>query len=170
MLAAVFVSWVAVALLALTVGNLLRRVQRLEASLSASPGTPYAHLVGRSLREFVGEHVPSPCVVLFLSAGCKSCRSVLGELPRLSPAVPLAVAWTDAAPLPPPPLPPGTIVLGYGPQASAALGIRVTPFALVAGDDGRVARAAPVNSLNSISNLVDARAGAYGRAVTAMTA
>jgi hypothetical protein len=166
--AAMFVSWVVVALLALVVGNLYRRLQRLESSLSVSAGAPYAHLLGRRLWECLGETVPLPCVLVFLSANCAACRRVLGELPSLSFSAPLAIAWTDHPPSPPPALPPGTIVLDNGPKASAALGIRVTPFALVAGEDGRVVKASPVNSLSSISTLVNATAGAL-RAVPVMT-
>ena len=93
--ATMFVSWVAVALLALVVGNLYRRLQRLESSLSVSAGAPYAHLLGRRLWECLGETVPLPCVLVFLSANCAACRRVLGELPSLSFSAPLAIAWTD---------------------------------------------------------------------------
>lgn len=167
--AALFVSWVAVALLALVVGNLYRRLQRLESSLSVSAGTPYSHLLGIGLRESVGEAIPSPCVLVFLSANCEACRRVLAELPSLSLSTPLAIAWTDNPPSPPPTLPPGTIVLDDGPKASAALGIRATPFALVAGENGRVVKASPVNSLSSISNLANATTDAPARAVPVMT-
>lgn len=153
-LAAMFVSWVAVALLALIAGNLHRRLQRVEASLAVNATTPYAELLGKVLRESLDQHVPVPCVLVFLSANCKACRSVLGDLPSLSLSTPLAIAWTDHAPSPPPTLPLGTIVLDDGPKVSAALGIRATPFALVAGENGTVVKASPVNSLSSISNLV----------------
>ncbi len=149
-----FVSWVAVALLALIAGNLHRRLQRVEASLAVNAPTPYAELLGKVLRESLSQHVPVPCVLVFLSANCKACRSVLGGLPSLSLSTPLAIAWTDYAPSPPPTLPLGTIVLDDGPKVSAALGIRATPFALVAGENGTVVKASPVNSLSSISNLV----------------
>jgi len=166
--AAMFVSWVAVALLVLVVGNLHRRLQRLESSLSISAGAPYAHLLGHRLWGALGETGPSPCVLIFLSANCAACRRVLGELPSLTFSAPLAIAWTDHPPSPPPALPPGTIVLDNGPQASTALGIRVTPFALVADEDGRVVKALPVNSLSTISTLVNATAGAL-RTVPVMT-
>ena len=54
MLAAMFVSWVAVALLALIAGNLHRRLQRVEGSLAVNDQTPYAGLFGKALRESLG--------------------------------------------------------------------------------------------------------------------
>ena len=154
MLAAMFVSWVAVALLALVAGNLHRRLQRVEGSLSVNLAAPYSGLLGKALRESLGETIPAPCVLVFLSANCQACRRVLGDLPGLSLSTPLAIAWTDQAPSPLPALPRGTIVLDDGPKVSAALGIRATPFALVAGENGTVVKASPINSLTSISNLV----------------
>lgn len=154
MLAAMFVSWVAVALLALIAANLHRRLHRVEAALTVNAKTPYAGLLGKALRESLDQAVPAPCVLVFLSANCKACQRVLGDLPTLSLSTPLAIAWTDQAPSPLPALPLGTIVLDDGPKVSAALGIRATPFALVAGENGTVVKASPVNSLNSISNLV----------------
>lgn len=153
-LAAMFVSWVAVALLTLVVGNLHRRLRRIEGSLSANLAAPYSGLLGKGLRESLGEAIPAPCVLVFLSDNCQACRRVLGDLPALSLSTPLAIAWTDHAPSPLPALPLGTIVLDDGPKVSAALGIRATPFALVAGENGTVVKASPINSLTSISNLV----------------
>ena len=154
-LAAMFVSWIAVALLALLAGNLHRRLQRIESSLSVTTAAaPYSGLLGKVLRESLGEALPAPCVLVFLSANCQACKRVLTDLPSLSLSTPLALAWTDHAPSPLPTLPLGTIVLDDGPKVSVALGIRATPFALVAGENGRVVKASPVNSLSSISNLV----------------
>ena len=153
-LAATFVSWVAVALLLLVVGNLHRRLQRIEGSLAVNMAAPYSGLLGKALRESLGEAIPAPCVLVFLSANCQACRRVLGDLPGLSLSTPLAIAWTDHAPSPLPALPLGTIVLDDGPKVSAALGIRATPFALVAAENGTVVKASPINSLTSISNLV----------------
>lgn len=153
-LAAMFVSWFAVALLTLVVGNLHRRLQRVEGLLSVNLAAPYSGLLGKALRESLGETIPAPCVLVFLSANCQACRRVLGDLPALSLSTPLAIAWTDQAPSPLPALPVGTIVLDDGPKVSAALGIHATPFALVAGENGTVVKASPINSLTSISNLV----------------
>ena len=153
-LAAMFVSWVAVALLTLVVGNLHRRLQRIEGSLSVNLAAPYSGLLGKALSESLGESIPAPCVLVFLSANCQACRRVLGDLPGLALSTPLAIAWTDQAPSPLPTLPPGAIVIDDGPKVSAALGIRATPFALVAGENGTVVKASPINSLTSISNLV----------------
>lgn len=153
-LAAMFVSWVAVALLTLVAGNLHRRLRRIEGSLSVNLAAPYSGLLGKALRESLTDAIPAPCVLVFLSANCQACWRVLGDLPSLSLSTPLAIAWTDRAPSPLPVLPLGTIVLDDGPKVSAALGIHATPFALVAGENGTVVKASPINSLNSISNLV----------------
>jgi hypothetical protein len=167
--AALFVTWVAVALLVLVVGNLYVRLQRLERVQPVpKAGMPYGHLVGRGLRDLLGEALPSPCVFVFLSADCKSCKRVLTELPSLSLTAPLAVTWVDHSPKPLPALPPGTIVLDDGPKVSTALGIRVTPFVLVTGEEGKVVKASPINSLSSLGHLVNERADALP-AVSVMT-
>jgi hypothetical protein len=49
------------------------------------------------------------------------------------------------------PPPPGITVLADGPRISAELGVRVTPFALVAGDDGKVGWAGPVTDLQTLA-------------------
>ncbi|HEX8071328.1 MAG TPA: hypothetical protein VF546_15340 [Pyrinomonadaceae bacterium] len=168
-LAALFVTWLAVALLVLIVGNLYARLQRLERGLPAPKDeTPYGHLIGRDLQDLLGAAVPSPCVFVLLSANCNSCLRVLSELPSLLLSAPLAVTWVDEAPAPPPALPPGTIVLDDGPRISTALGIRVTPFVLVTGDAGEVVEAAPLNSLSSLGKLAGPRADALP-AVSVMT-
>jgi hypothetical protein len=167
--AALFVTWIAVALLVLVIGNLYVRLQRLERVQPVpKAGMPYGHLVGRGMRELLGEALPSPCVYVFLSADCKSCKRVLGELPSLLLKTPLAITWVDRSPQPLPALPPGTIVLDEGPKVSTALGIRVTPFVLVTGEEGKVIKASPINSLSSLGNLVNDHADAQP-AVSVMT-
>jgi hypothetical protein len=167
--AALFVTWVAVALLLLVVGNLYIRLQRLErVNPVPKEEMPYGHLIGRGLQDLLGEAIPSPCVFVFLSANCNSCMRVLGELPSLLLTAPLAITWVDESPSPPPALPPGTIVLDEGPKVSTALGIRVTPFVLVTGEDGKVVQASPINSLSSLGKLVDHRTDALP-AVSVMT-
>ena len=120
------------------------------------------------MRGLLGEALPSPCVFIFLSANCNSCARVLGELPSFFLGAPLAVTWVDHTPSPPPALPPGTVVLAEGPKISAALGIRVTPFALVTSEEGKVVQASPINSLSSLGSLADRRTDTLS-AVSAMT-
>jgi hypothetical protein len=154
--AALFVTWVAVALLVLVVGNLYVRLQRLELINPVhKEEMPYGQLLGRGLQDLLGETLPSPGVFIFLSANCNSCKRVLSELPSLLLRAPLAVTWVDQSPSPPPALPAGTLVLDEGPKISAALGIRVTPFVLVTGKEGKVVRASPINSLSSLGSLLD---------------
>jgi hypothetical protein len=153
--AALFVTWAAVALLVLVIGNLYVRLQRLERVLPVpKEEIPYSHLIGRGLQDLIGDAFPSPCIFVFLSAHCNACMRVLKELPSLLPPAPLAITWVDESPSPLPALPPGTIVLGEGPKVSTALGIRVTPFVLVTGEEGKVVQASPINSLSSLGKLV----------------
>jgi hypothetical protein len=154
-IAALFVSWIAVALLMLVVGNLHVRLQRLE-QLNAAPkeAMPYGQMLGRRLHDLVAGPVPVPGVLLFLSTNCSSCKRVLDELGAPGRSAPVTIAWIDQTPAPTTAAPPNTIVLAEGPQISAALGIRVTPFVVVSGEDGRVIKATPVSSLSSLGELV----------------
>jgi hypothetical protein len=154
-IAALFVSWIAVALLMLVVGNLHIRLQRLE-QFNASPreAVPYGQLLGRRLHDLFAGSVPAPGVLLFLSANCASCKRVLDELAAPGRSTPVTIAWIDQTPAPTTAAPPNTIILAEGPQMSAALGIRVTPFVVVSGEDGRVVKATPVTSLSSLGELV----------------
>lgn len=153
--AALFVTWVGVLLLMLVIANLHSRLQRLERGTSASKEpTPYSHLLGKRLQDLLGESPSIPRVLVFLSSNCASCTHVLNELRALPPKAPLALAWIDHLPSPSPVLPSHATILDMGPEISTELGIRVTPFAIVAGEDGRVLKASPINSLNALSNLL----------------
>jgi hypothetical protein len=155
-LAALVLTWVAVALLVLLVANLHSRLRRLESARSdgappaagGAAATPYGGLVGRSLAELLGDRVdPRTRVLLVLSAGCASCRRLLAELAEPSYTIPTAVAWT----VPPPETVVDAPVVPDGAQVAAALGVRVTPFGLVAGDDGRIIWAGPVTGLSTLA-------------------
>ena len=56
-------------------------------------------------------------------------------------------------PTPLPEFPPNIVVLDEGAKVSTTLGIRITPFVVVTGEDGRVVKAGPINSLSSLSDL-----------------
>ncbi|MGA7733369.1 MAG: hypothetical protein WCD37_19070 [Chloroflexia bacterium] len=154
-LAALVVTWIAVLILLLVIGNLHARLYRLEqgADSREDKPVPYAHLIGRQLQGVLGDSLSAPRVLVLLSSNCASCRHVLEEL-QLSPSkTPLALAWIDRSPSPSPTIPSHAIVLDTGPKISSELGIRVTPFAIVTNEDGRVLKASPINSLSTLSNL-----------------
>ena len=155
-LAAFFVTWAAVAALAVTALQLHLRLQRLEAGQAARPArkgppAPYAHLLGRD----VGAKLPEgdrPRLLLFLSSACPACARVLEDL-RARP-LPAALAFTDSSEPTPADLPPGARTLETGPALARELGIRVTPFALVLNEAGRAVEAGPVGSSSSLASLV----------------
>lgn len=152
-LAVFFVTWVAIVLLALIVVHLHLRLQLLERrNAPANRPDPYAHLAGRRLADLLGGAGDSwqPQFVLFVSAPCTSCASVLDEL--LEPGWPAAITllWTTPPPSTPPRLPSNVRALDDGPRISAALGIHATPFVLIVGDGGVVEQGMPINSLESL--------------------
>lgn len=155
-LAALVVTWAAILCLAVIAGHLHARLQRLERAAAASTtraAAPYGELIGMRLDELgdlLGDALrhagtaagPVPRLVLFVSSTCRVCANLLDELKT--------PAWTRL---------PSAIVLtdrDNGPALSAKLGIRVTPFALLAAADGTVVHAAPVNTLRSLEALLRA--------------
>jgi hypothetical protein len=161
-LAAFVVTWIAIALLVLVVVNLHTRVLRLERERGTSPPVqPYSHLLGKKIEDVVDFTAGDgqPRLLLFISSSCGSCRRVLDELTSPSWTVPTALVWTDE-PLATTPRPDGAIVVEDGPRISADLGIRVTPFGVVADETGRVVQATPINSLRSLSFNGNGHAGA----------
>lgn len=164
-LAAFAATWVAIALLIFIVVNLYTRVVRLERERGAPQmAQPYGHLLGKHIDDVIGVTVPDrqPRVLLFLSSNCGSCRRVLDELTSPSWTVPTALLWTDEAPATTP-RPDGAIVVEDGKRISTDLGIRVTPFGLVADDSGRVVQASPISSLHSLSRNGNGQPGAAQR-------
>jgi hypothetical protein len=157
------VTWAVIVALVLVIANLnlrLRRLERLrgepdgQAHGSAAPA--YGALVGRELVALTGD--PATRALIVLSQSCRSCRRLLAELAvpgRVDPTVPVALAWADGMPGEPPPA--GLPLIADGPRIAAELGVRVTPFALVAGEDGVVAWAGPVTDLPSLLARVGSR-------------
>lgn len=158
--AALVVSWLATAYLALIAANLHVRVRALEqaARRAAAPATAYARLHGRSLRDDIPVPGSGGAVVLFVSQACSSCRHVLAELAASPPGLPVAVAWTDGA-ADPLALPSGVALVPDGPRLAAELGVQVRPFALVLDHAGVVLRAGPVTSLRALDLPVAPAAG-----------
>jgi hypothetical protein len=157
-LAALVVSWVVIGLLVIVVGGLNARLRRLEQA-SAGPATaPYGHLIGRRLGDIVGaDALRHPVrVLVFLSSGCGACSKLLEEIETQSGTVPAAIVWTDGSP-PERARQSNVPLLAGGPRVAAELGIRVTPFALVADDQGTVVRAGPVSSLRSLGRELGRR-------------
>lgn len=159
-LAALVVSWAAVALLALVAANLHLRLVRLERAApgAASARTPFGHLLGRDLAAALGGVAPGTRFAVVLSADCATCDRVLARLRDTAGGLPLALVWRYGAPSPLPPLPAGARVVADGREVSRALGVRVTPFALVAGADGRIVRTAAIGSVAALDALLAAAA------------
>lgn len=155
-LAAWFVTWAAVALLAVIAASLHARLRRLERGDGAREASrPFGQLIGRP---FATGLTPASRAVLFLSAGCAACARLLDEAGRVHLEEPVALVWTDG--VPPSTLPPRFVLLDDldgGARRAAALGIRVTPFALRLQEDGTILRAAPVGNLGALSELAGLR-------------
>lgn len=160
-LAALAVSWIAVVLLALVAANLHFRLARLESERpAAEQRTPFGHLVGRSLAEALGPRVaPGTRLALVLSSDCAACDRLLAALRRSAGTAPLALLWRDGTPSPPPPLPAGATIVDDGPGVAAALGVRVTPFALAADAGGRIVQAVPVGRVEALAELLSEAGG-----------
>jgi hypothetical protein len=165
-LATFFVTWVAVVLLALIAVHLHLRLQRLErANAPGNRPVPYAHLSGRRLADLLGSATDGwqPRLVVFVSSACQSCEKILEELVAPAWEAPMALAWTNSTPSPPPRLPSNVRVLEGGERVSSALGIHATPFVLIVGEDGLVEQAMPVNSLESLRSAVGQPSGGISR-------
>ena len=152
-LAALFVSWAAIVLLALVVANLQARLHHLERKNAAPKSAAYSHLIGTPLPEAVAAATAGrPRLLLFLSASCRACRRVMEELGSPSWNTPTTVVWSGDPP-DSPSLASSVTMLGQGAEIKSGLGVRVMPFAVVVGDDGRIASASPINTLSSLADV-----------------
>jgi hypothetical protein len=106
-------------------------------------------------------HQIEPQVLVFLSSNCRAFKRILSELASPAWTASSALIWTDRMPPSLPSLPSNIVVIDQGAKLSAALGIRVTPFVLVAGGDGRIVKASPVNTLSTLDDVVGGAASAY---------
>jgi len=151
--AVMFVTWVAVAFLSIIIMHLHLRLQRLErASAPVAGARPYGHFAGNRLDELLAGIALAirPRMVVALSKDCSSCGRVLAEIASPLWTVPTLVMWTDQTPPVMPVLPACVMVAADGPALASKLGIRITPFAVWADDDGVIEKASPVNSLSSL--------------------
>jgi hypothetical protein len=154
-LAAFFVTWVVVALLVVLVAGLHVRLRRLEQTTGQpAQSAPYGHLLGKHVEDLIGavDTERRPRVLLFVSSGCLSCERLVEEVTSPAWTVPSALLWTDRTE-PVVAHPARGIAVDSGPRISAELGIRVTPFALVADEVGHIVRAGPISSLHSLGDL-----------------
>lgn len=154
-LAALLVTWAAVALLAFLATSLHIRIRRLEQAGATPAGrTPYGSIIGQSLAKMLPNRPDRETqAVLFVSHACGSCEKLLDEVGNGSWTVPTAVLWSDVRPadltLPPP-----LHALDDGPAIARDLGVRATPFLLVLDAEARVVRAGPVNTVRAMQELV----------------
>ncbi len=155
-LAAWFVTWAAVALLAVVAASLHARLRRLESGRSEREvSRPFSQLIGRSFPASGAS--PVPRVVLFVASACTACSRILDEVSEAELQEPLGLAWIDG--MPATAAPQGFVLLSEGTRLSADLGVRVTPFALVLDGERKITQAAPVGSLGALRELSGLQTG-----------
>lgn len=161
MLSALIVAWIAIGLLVMMVANLNLRLRRLEGAAArpdVATGRLHAHLIGRRLSEILDTGTElTPRVLILLSNSCSSCTRLLQDLQREEWREPAAIGWIDHTPSPLPDVPSNATVVD-GSRIGRDLGIRLTPFALVADESGRVVDAAAFNSLSKLGLTVGSTA------------
>lgn len=159
-LAALAVTLVAVALIAVVLANMHARLLRLE---QASPATrtpdPYARLSGTPLDQLLlADSGATPRAVVVMSPGCRACERVLQELRQRPPQARIALVWSDS---PPPSVErlPANITVRHGDvNLRTRIGTGVTPFALVIGDDAVVVKAFPLSNLDLLIRALNGSA------------
>ncbi len=143
------VTWVALLLLAFVVAGLVRQVQALSSAAGAHPvaagprpGDP------ADLARF---GVTGPAVLLFLRSTCHTCVEALAETVEVAGDRLTVVALYEG---PAPEQAPGTVALADQGHLFAGYGALATPFAVLAGADGRITAAAPVGSRAAVRALL----------------
>jgi hypothetical protein len=155
MLSALVVTWVAFGLLALVAGHLHVRLRRLErrgaGAAPSAQASSFARLVGGDATALFGRDTDGTRVYLLLSSACHSCARILDELANGGLAARTTVAWTDGPPGRVPVLPGNVAVLDGGPDLARRVGVRVTPFVVLADDHGTITNARPVTSIAELT-------------------
>jgi len=158
---ALIVTWTALLLLALVVSGLVRQVHTLSAGgvrrqdrLGPRPGSPVPELGRLDVRP--------PAVLLFLSEECRTCAAVLDEAGRLAAPDEPELHAVYAGAVPAGPRPPAVAVHGWQADLFERYDAVVTPFAVVVGRDGRVARSEPVGSPVALRELLNRGADQRG--------
>jgi hypothetical protein len=146
-----FVTWAAIAFLAVIAMHLHLRLQRLEsASLAARGSRPFGQFAGVRIDQVLGVEVATrPDTVIALSGSCSSCDRVLAELASPDWRATTLIFWTDFMPSTLPSLPACVRVLPNGKELAAKLGIHITPFAMWVDEHGVITKAQPVNTLRN---------------------
>lgn len=152
-LSTLFVSWVAIVLLALAVAALHLRMIRLEQQLTATPREAFARLMGRPLTELVPQ--PSPSLVLVLSADSIPSRRLLTALATEGWSWSTLLAFNGVIPGDLPQLPPGVTCQNNGAAFATALETSVIPLAILLDDEGRVRSFLPTSSLDAIRSMIE---------------
>ncbi|MEV5572773.1 hypothetical protein AB0L06_22230 [Spirillospora sp. NPDC052269] len=142
---ALLLSWVAILLLALVVAGLIRQVHALAGTGRTAPARP-------ATGPETGAAAPGferlgPGLVLFLDRDCGVCDEVLSLAEP-----PLRAVFAGPAPVA---AAPGVTVLAN--EVDGLFDdyrVPATPFAVVLTEDGRVGRAAPVGSPDSLRELL----------------
>lgn len=174
MTTALILAWVAILLLALVVSRLVHQLHQLsgrsrrQASLGLPSGSPVPVPLSTSVKHTLPNgpgSVPGRLIdpdtgttlLLFLSAGCRTCVDVLHEVSawaaRTTEAE-FAAAVLYAGPVPPEASEATVPVLSGQAELFAAYDVPATPFAVVVSD-GRVARCEPLGSREKARLLLD---------------
>lgn len=159
---ALVLAWVAILVLALALSGLIRQVR----AMSLRPrmvSLPSENTVGTTLSfngSLISNGETSTTVLMFVTAGCKTCDARLGDLEKAadieSQNISIAAVFPHAAN--------GTRrtrikVLEHQEHVFDQMRIPVTPFGVVLSKDGVVTHAAPVGSSEALGQLLQAARG-----------
>ena len=144
---ALIVTWVALLLLAFVVAGLVRQVHAL-----SSGARPVAEGLRTGDPADLGRFgVAGPAVLLFLRSTCHTCVEALAEtVEAAGDRLTVVALYEGPAPAPTP----GVVALADQGHLFAGYGALATPFAVLAGADGRITAAAPVGSRAAVRALL----------------
>jgi hypothetical protein len=165
---ALILTWIAVLLLGLVVSGLVRQVHQLSSGVvrragqvGPAIGSPAIALdrlgldrlgVDRLGVDRLGVDRSAPALLLFLSAGCRTCADVLDEAAALDgrTGASIRALYPGDVPATAPP------IQAYGGQAELfeRYDAVATPFAVLVGPDGRVAGSGPLGSRQALRTLL----------------
>jgi thiol-disulfide isomerase/thioredoxin len=167
--AALTLSWLAIALLALAMAGLLRQVREIGASLQG--GGLRTDALGDDFVPEIDDLVPpgKDAVVLFVDSDCEGCREVLPTLGKIasSTSADLGFAAIFAGQQQDVEIPGPVAVRTGGGSLFGRLKIPLTPFAVVVDDQRKIVQAAPIGSPELLEVFV---ASAEGRSRDAANA
>jgi hypothetical protein len=146
---ALIVTWVALLLLAFVVAGLVRQVHALSTAAGARPAATGPRTGDPADLARFG--VTGPAVLLFLRSTCPTCTEALAETAAVVGDRLTVVALYEGQV---PEQAPGIVALGDQGHLFAGYGAVATPFAVLAGADGRITAAAPVGSRAAVRALL----------------